>query len=36
LEVIAEVGWFGWEEVKAEYEEVSELLAIFTSIGKGL
>ena len=36
LEVIVEVNWLSWEEVKAEYEESSELLAIFTSIGKGL
>ena len=36
LEVIAEVGWLGWEEIKAQYKEVSELLAIFTSIGKRL
>jgi len=36
LEVIVEVNWLSWEEVKAEYEEGRELLAIFTSIGKGL
>ncbi len=36
LEVIVEVNWLSWEAVKAEYEEGSELLAIFTSIGKGL
>lgn len=33
LEVIVEAGWFPWEEIKADYEECSELLAIFTSIG---
>ena len=33
LEVIVEVEWKTWEEVKSEYEECSELLAIFTSIG---
>ena len=36
LEIIIEVDWLTWEEVKAEYNECSELLAIFTSIGKGL
>ena len=36
LEVIVEVNWLSWEEVKTEHEECSELLAIFTSIGKGL
>jgi hypothetical protein len=35
LEVIADVGWLSSEEVKSEYEECSELLALFTSIGKG-
>ena len=34
LEVIVEVQWKSWDEVKDEYEECSELLAIFTSIGK--
>ncbi len=34
LEVIVEAEWLTWEQVKAEYEECSELLAIFTSIGK--
>ena len=34
LEVIVEVGWLTWDKVKSEYEECSELLAIFTSIGK--
>ncbi|MCD6297626.1 MAG: four helix bundle protein [Deltaproteobacteria bacterium] len=36
LEVIVEVNWLTWEEVKAEYNECSELLALFTSTGKGL
>ena len=34
LEVIAEVEWLSFDEVKYEYEECSELVAIFTSIGK--
>jgi four helix bundle protein len=34
LEVIVEAGWLSWDKVKPEYEECSELLAIFTSIGK--
>jgi len=34
LEVIVEAGWVTWDKVKPEYEECSELLAIFTSIGK--
>jgi four helix bundle protein len=33
LEVIVEIEWKSWEEVKSGYEECSELLAIFTSIG---
>ena len=33
LEVITEVKWLTWEEIKTEYEECSELLALFTSIG---
>jgi hypothetical protein len=36
LEIIVEVNWLSREEVKAEHQECSELLAIFTSIGKGL
>ena len=35
LEVIAEVGWLSQEEIKSEHEESGELLALFTSIGKG-
>ena len=34
IEVIVETKWLSWEKVKSEYEECSELLAIFTSIGK--
>ena len=34
IEVIVEAEWLSWEKVKPEYDECSELLAIFTSIGK--
>ena len=34
LEMIIEVGWLTQEDLMFEYEECSELLAIFTSIGK--
>jgi len=34
LKIIIEAGWKTKEQVTAEYEECSELLAIFTSIGK--
>ena len=34
LEIIAEIRWLSWEQLKRDYEECSELLAIFTSIGK--
>jgi len=34
LELIREAGWLPWEELKSDYAECSELLAIFTSIGK--
>ena len=34
LQVIAGVGWKSWNELQADYDECSELLAIFTSIGK--
>ena len=34
LEVIVEAGWLSWEKVKPLYEECSQLLAIFTSVGK--
>ena len=34
LEVIVEIGWLNRDKIKPEYDECSELLAIFTSIGK--
>ncbi|MDH3556789.1 MAG: four helix bundle protein [Desulfobacterales bacterium] len=34
LEVIEGVGWKSWDELQADYDKCSELLAIFTSIGK--
>ena len=34
LQVIAGVGWKSWDELQADYDECSEMLAIFTSIGK--
>ncbi|MFC1825266.1 four helix bundle protein [Thermodesulfobacteriota bacterium] len=34
IEVTVKAGWLSWEQVKSEYEECSELLAIFTSSGK--
>ncbi|MDH4203957.1 MAG: four helix bundle protein [Desulfobacteraceae bacterium] len=34
LEVIVDANLLSWENVKLEYDECSELLAIFTSIGK--
>ena len=36
LEIVADIEWKTWDRLKAEYEECSELLAIFTSIGKKL
>jgi four helix bundle protein len=33
LEIITDLEWKSWEELKPDYEECSELLAIFTSIG---
>ncbi|MCJ7603243.1 MAG: four helix bundle protein [Desulfobulbaceae bacterium] len=36
LEVIAEADLLNWQEFKTEYEECSELLAIFTSISSKL
>ena len=32
--VIGETGWLTWTQVKSEYEECTELLAIFAAIGK--
>jgi len=34
LEVIVETKWLSWEKAKAVHDECSELLAIFTAIGK--
>jgi len=34
LEIIGGLQWLSWERLKPEYDECSELLAIFTSIGK--
>jgi four helix bundle protein len=34
LEVIRDLKWLPWERLKTEYEECSELLAVFSSIGK--
>ena len=34
LEVIVDIGWITRDKMKEEYDECSELLAIFTSIGK--
>ena len=34
LEVIVQMEWLSWDQVKTEYKECGELLAIFTSIGK--
>ena len=33
LEVIVGVGWKSWGEIQPEYDECSELLALFTPIG---
>jgi four helix bundle protein len=34
MQVIEEAGWLTKPQIKGEYDECSELLAIFTSIGK--
>ncbi len=34
LEIIIEAKWLSREKIKSEYDECSELLAIFTSIGR--
>lgn len=34
LEIIVETGWLTWDKVKPAYKECSELLALFTAIGK--
>jgi four helix bundle protein len=33
LEVITEIKWVKWEKIRTDYDECSELLALFTSIG---
>jgi four helix bundle protein len=33
LEVITEIEWVKWRKIKTDYDECSELLALFTSIG---
>jgi four helix bundle protein len=35
LEVIVDIEWLPWLRLKPDYDECSELLAIFSSIGKG-
>ena len=34
LEIIVETEWLTWDKVKPAYKECSELLALFTTIGK--
>ena len=34
IEIIVETNWLSWKKVKSEYDECSELLALFTTIGK--
>ena len=34
IEVIVDSKWLSWKKIKTEYDECSELLAIFSSIGK--
>jgi len=36
MEIVTDVGWLRWGKVKNDYGECSELLAIFTSIGKNV
>jgi four helix bundle protein len=36
IELIIETGWISKEKISNEYDECSELLAIFTAIGKKL
>ena len=36
LDLIVDAGWLTMEDVKEEYEECRELLAIFTTIGKNV
>jgi len=34
FEIIAKLKWLPWKKLKSDYEECTEFLAIFTSIGK--
>ncbi len=34
LEIIFELNWITWEKLKPVYEELKEILAIFSSIGR--
>ena len=34
LEIIVKLKWLSWKKVKSDYQECTELLAIFTSIGE--
>jgi len=34
MELIRETKWVPWERLEPDYKECSELLAIFTSIGR--
>jgi len=36
MEVIVAAGWLTWTQLKGEFEECTELLAIFTTIGKNV
>jgi four helix bundle protein len=36
MEVIVEAGWLTWPQIRGEYEECTELLAIFAAIGKNI
>ena len=36
LEIIVKIKWLSWAKVKSDYQECSELLAIFTSVGTKL
>ncbi len=36
IQVIVMAKWLSWEQVKSQYDECSELLAIFTSSGKSI
>jgi four helix bundle protein len=36
IEIIMEAGWLSWKKIEDDHRECSELLAIFTSIGKNV